>query len=100
MTTTEEDLDIFRPPPYSCNFINRVLETNDDPELQDDLEEIRDINQQLRMWGMMWKNIAKTMLDKYEPNWRDRPELFEEAIGRAECEEAHIGGECPYCGAE
>lgn len=41
---------------------------------EDDLEIVRSINGYLRAWGEEWKDLAKKLLDKYEPNWRNKSE--------------------------
>lgn len=37
----------------------------------DDLEKLRNDNEGLRSWGQCWKDLAKQLLDYYEPNWRN-----------------------------
>lgn len=39
--------------------------------LDDELEKLRSANDGLRTWGQSWKDLAKQLLDYYEPNWRN-----------------------------
>jgi hypothetical protein len=36
-----------------------------------DLERLRVANYDLRSWGQDWKDVAKKLLDRYEPDWRN-----------------------------
>ena len=39
--------------------------------IEDDLEKLRNDNEGLRSWGQSWKDLAKQLLNYYEPNWRN-----------------------------
>jgi hypothetical protein len=42
--------------------------------LENELEKLREANANLRTWGQDWKNLAKQLLNKYEPNWKENKE--------------------------
>lgn len=102
--TSEEILDIQKPPENTCPDIDKIIKAInkaydianqaerechrvgdecgpadifDDIQyelsgLEDELEKLRKANENLRTWGQHWKNLAKELLSKYEPNWRKK----------------------------
>ena len=93
--TSEERLGILEPPYYQCKHIDGMVErakeglmftTNAvfavDPqtivqankeanlkfkEFPEELEDMRNTIEEVRMWGEQWKKLAKQLLYKYEP---------------------------------
>lgn len=104
--TSEELLDIANPPEYQCpnidkyilmvNNIEGALEEADDiddideiksfinnincdvGDIETQFEELRDAMHFLRMWGQEWKDIAKALIERYEPErlqYRENEEM-------------------------
>lgn len=93
--TSEEKLGILEPPDYQCKHIDDMIErakqglmfTRDavfavDPqtiiqankeahiqffEFPDELEEMRTVIEEVRLWGNGWKKLAKELIYKHEP---------------------------------
>lgn len=102
--TSEEILNIQKPPEYTCPDIDKIIRAIneaydianqaerechrfgdecghanifDDIQyelsgLEDELEKLRKANENLRTWGTEWKDLAKQLLNEYEPNWREK----------------------------
>ncbi|OYT14778.1 MAG: hypothetical protein B7C24_16465 [Bacteroidetes bacterium 4572_77] len=94
--TSEEILDIAKPPLYQCSKIDSFIlngkciketgfwgqqETDvktlqeclanvesDAFEIEKNFEELREALEDLRLWGQEWKVLAKQMIRKYEPD--------------------------------
>ena len=93
--TSEEKLGFLEPPEHQCPVIDEAIRTIRDVEksighalradsleeaqshcndadcwggdIENYLESLRDVCETLRSWGQQWKDLAKELIEEYEP---------------------------------